>query len=147
MAFSPHFGRRWSGKGTSMNLGFIENKTYDEISVGDTAWTEHVLTTEDAMAWASISGFTAVLDSEGLTDRAVSSMLPTGPNMWCASLISGLIATKLPGPGCSLKSVSLAFHSLIRVGERIRVKIEVTAKEDSTKTITFDCDASNDAGT
>ena len=47
-----------------MNLGFIESKTYDEISVGDTARTEHVLTTDDAMAWASISGFTAVLDSE-----------------------------------------------------------------------------------
>jgi phosphate acetyltransferase len=130
-----------------MNLGFIENKTYDEISVGDTAGTEHVLTTEDAMAWASISGFTAVLDAEGLTDRAVSSMLPTGPNMWCASLISGLIATKLPGPGCSLTSVSLAFHNRIRVGERIRVKIEATAKDDSTKTITFDCEAKNDAGT
>ena len=130
-----------------MDLGFIENKTYEEISVGDTAATEHVLTMEDAMAWASISGFTALSDSEGLTDRAVSSMLPTGPNMWCASLISGLIATKLPGPGCSLKNVSLAFQNRISVGERIRVKIEVTAKEDSTKTITFDCDASNDAGT
>jgi phosphotransacetylase len=130
-----------------MNLGFIENKTYDEISVGDTARTEHILTTEDAMAWASISGFTAVLDSEGLIDRAVSSMLPTGPNMWCASLISGLFATNLPGPGCSLTNVSLAFHNLIRVGERIFVKVEVTAKDDSTKRVTFDCEASNSVGT
>src|ERR1039458_1151405 len=129
-----------------MNLGFIENKTYDEISVGDTARTEHVLTMEDAMAWASISGFTAVLDSDGLIDRAVSSMLPTGPNMWCASLISGLFATNLPGPGCSLTNVSLAFHKLIRVGDRIFVKVEVTAKDDSTKKVTFDCEASNGAG-
>ncbi|MGO9775658.1 MAG: bifunctional enoyl-CoA hydratase/phosphate acetyltransferase [Terracidiphilus sp.] len=130
-----------------MNLGFIENKTYDEISVGDTARTEHVLTTEDAMAWASISGFNSILDSDELIDRAVSSMLPTGPNMWCASLISGLFATNLPGPGCSLTNVSLAFHNLIRVGERIIVKVQVTAKEDSTKSLTFDCKASNGAGT
>jgi phosphotransacetylase len=129
-----------------MNLGFIENKTYDEISVGDTARTEHVLTTEDAMAWASISGFNSILDSDGLIDRAVSSMLPTGPNMWCASLISGLFATNLPGPGCSLTNVSLAFHKLIRVGDRIFVKVEVTAKDDSTKKVTFDCEASNSAG-
>ena len=130
-----------------MALGFIENKTYDEIAVGDTASTEHVLTTEDAMAWASISGFTAVLDSEGgLIDRAVSSMLPTGPNMWCASLISGLFATNLPGPGCSLTSVSLKFHNLISVGERIFVKVEVKAKDDSTKLVTFDCEASKGAG-
>ncbi len=129
-----------------MNLGFIENKTYDEISVGDTARTEHVLTTEDAMAWASISGFNSVLDSDELTGRAVSSMLPTGPNMWCASLFSGLFATNLPGPGCSLTNVSLAFHNLIRVGERILVSVEVTAKDDSTKRVTFDCKASNSAG-
>ena len=38
-----------------MNLGFIESKTYDEIAIGDTASTEHVLTTDDAMAFASIS--------------------------------------------------------------------------------------------
>ncbi len=129
-----------------MNLGFIENKTYDEISVGDTAGTEHVLTMEDAMAWASISGFNSILDSDGLIDRAVSSMLPTGPNMWCASLISGLFATNLPGPGCSLANVSLAFHKLIRIGDRIFVKVEVTAKDDSTKRLTFNCEASNSAG-
>jgi len=128
-----------------MALGFIENKTYDEIAVGDTASTEHVLTTEDAMAWASISGFAAVVDSEGLTDRGVSSMLPTGPYMWCASLVSGLFATSLPGPGCSLENVSFSFHHRIRVGERIHVKVEVTGKDDSTRIVTFACEASNDA--
>ncbi|MGD0904876.1 MAG: hypothetical protein ABR924_18210, partial [Terracidiphilus sp.] len=130
-----------------MDLGFIENKTYDEISVGDTARTEHVLTTDDAMAFASISGFRSVLDPEELIDHAVSSMLPTGPNMWCASLISGLFATSLPGPGCSLTNVTLEFHNLIRIGERILVKVEVTAKDDSTKKVTFDCKAKNSAGT
>jgi phosphotransacetylase len=124
-----------------MDLGFIENKTYDEISVGDTARTEHVLTTDDAMAWASISGFTAILD------RAVSNLPPAGPNMWCASLLSGLFATKLPGPGCTLTSVTLKFHNRVRVGERILVKVEVTAKDDSTKMVTFDCAASHDTGT
>jgi phosphotransacetylase len=66
--------------------------------------------------------------------------------MWCASLISGLFATNLPGPGCSLTNVSLAFHNLIRIGERIFVKVQVTAKDDSTKSVTFDCEASNSAG-
>jgi len=130
-----------------MDLGFIENKTYDEISVGDTARAEHVLTTEDAMAWASISGWTAVLDSDGTTDRPMSSRLPTGANMWCASLISGLFATKIPGPGCTLTSVSLEFHNRILVGERIHVQVEVTAKDDSTKRVTFSCEASNDSRT
>ena len=53
-----------------MNLGFIESKTYEEISVGDTAKTEHVLTTDDAMAFASISGFDSVLKTDELIERA-----------------------------------------------------------------------------
>ncbi len=128
-----------------MNLGFIESKTYDEISVGDTAGTEHVLTTDDAMAFASISGFHSMLNSDELIDRA-GGIPPTGPNMWCASLISGLFSMNIPGPGCTLTNVSLSFHNRIRVGDRILVKVQVTGKDDSTKNVTFDCEATNGAG-
>jgi phosphotransacetylase/acyl dehydratase len=129
-----------------MDLGFIESKTYDEISVGDTARTEHVLTTEDAMAFASISGFHSVLNSDELIDRD-GGIPPTGPNMWCASLISGLFSMNIPGPRCTLTNVSLSFHNRIRVGDRILVKAQVTSKDDSAKRITFDCEANNGAGT
>ncbi len=129
-----------------MNLGFIESKTYDEISVGDTAGTEHVLTTDDAMAFASISGFDSVLNSEELIERA-GGVPPTGPNMWCASLVSGLFSMNTPGPGCTLTNISLSFYNRIRVGDRILVKVCVTGKDDSTKTVTFDCEAVNGSGT
>jgi len=129
-----------------MNLGFIESKTYDEISVGDTASTEHVLTTDDAMAFASISGFHSVLNSDEQFDRA-GGIPPTGPNMWCASLISGLFSMNIPGPGCTLTNISLSFHNRIRVGDRILVKVQVTAKDDATKSVAFDCEAHNGAGT
>jgi len=128
-----------------MDLGFIESKTYDEISVGDTARTEHVLTTEDAMAFASISGFHSVLKADELIERA-GGVPPTGPNMWCASLVSGLFSMNIPGPGCTLINISLSFQNRIHVGDRILVKVEVTAKEDATKVVTFACEASNGAG-
>lgn len=129
-----------------MNLGFIESKTYDEISVGDTARTEHVLTTDDAMAFASISGFNSVLKSEELIERA-GGIPPTGPNMWCASLVSGLFSMQIPGPGCTLVQISLSFHNRLHVGDRILVNVEVTAKEDATKLITFACEAINHKAT
>ena len=128
-----------------MNLGFIESKTYDEILVGDTARTEHVLTTDDAMAFASISGFDSVLNSAELIERA-GGVPPTGPNMWCASLVSGLFSMNIPGPGCTLTNISLSFHKRIRVGDRILVQVQVTSKDDATKTIYFDCEAKNGAG-
>jgi phosphate acetyltransferase len=128
-----------------MNLGFIESKTYNEISVGDTARTEHVLTANDAMAFASISGFHSVLKSEELIERA-GGVPPTGPNMWCASLVSGLFSMNVPGPGCTLTNISLSFQNRIHVGDRILVKVQVTAKDDASKIIKFDCEANNGAG-
>ncbi len=128
-----------------MNLGFIESKTFDEIEVGDAARTEHVLTTDDAMAFASISGFTSVLNQEELIQRA-GGIPPTGPNMWCASLVSGLFSMNIPGPGVTLTDICLSFHNRIRVGDRILAKIEVTSKDPATKTVNFDCEAHNGAG-
>ena len=128
-----------------MNLGFIESKTFDEIEVGDAARTEHVLTTDDAMAFASISGFNSVLNQEELIQRA-GGIPPTGPNMWCASLVSGLFSMNIPGPGVTLTDICLSFHNRIRVGDRILVKIEVTSKDPATKTVSFDCEAHNGSG-
>jgi phosphotransacetylase len=53
----------------------------------------------------------------------------------------------IPGPGCTLTNVSLSFHNRIHVGDQILVKVQVTAKDDSTKRVTFDCEASNGVGT
>ena len=128
-----------------MNLGFIESRTYDEIAVGEIATTEHVHTMNDAMAFASISGFNAMLNSDEIIERA-GGVPPTGPNMWCASLVSGLFSMNIPGPGCTLTNISLNFFNRIRVGDRILVKVQVTAKDAATKIISFDCEASNGAG-
>ncbi|MDR3739259.1 MAG: bifunctional enoyl-CoA hydratase/phosphate acetyltransferase [Terracidiphilus sp.] len=128
-----------------MNLGFIESKTFDEIAVGDTARTEHVLTTDDAMAFASISGFNSVLNQEELIQRA-GGIPPTGPNMWCASLVSGLFSMNIPGPGVTLTDISLSFHNRIRVGDHILVKVEVTSKDEATKIINFSCEAHDGNG-
>ncbi len=129
-----------------MNLGFIESKTYDEIEIGDTAGTEHVLTTDDAMAFASISGFDSMLNFDEIVERA-GGVPPTGPNMWCASLVSGLFSMNTPGPGCTLTNISLSFYNRIHVGDRILVNVVVTSKDDATKTVNFDCEAKNGSGT
>ncbi len=128
-----------------MDLGFIESKTYEEISIGDIATTEHVFTTDDAMAFASISGFHAVLNVEEQMRRA-GGVPPNGPNMWCASLISGLFSMNIPGPGCTLTGVCLTFYHRIRVGDRLLASVKVSAKDDATKKITFDCMGKNDDG-
>jgi phosphotransacetylase len=66
--------------------------------------------------------------------------------MWCASLVSGLFSMNIPGPGVTLTNISLSFHNRIRVGDRIVVKVQVTAKDDASKLVIFDCEAHNGSG-
>ena len=96
------------------------------------------------MAFASISGFTSVLSQDEVIERT-GGIPPTGPNMWCASLISGLFSMHIPGPGVTLTSISLAFHNRIHVGDRILVKSR-SRPRTSTKVVSFDCEAHNGAG-
>jgi phosphotransacetylase len=128
-----------------MNLGFIESKTFDDIAVGDTARKEHVYTMDDAMAFASVSGFNCVLNSEEIVERA-GGVPPTGPNMWCASLVSGLFSMQTPGPGVTLTNISFSFHNRIHVGDRILVKVEATVKDEAAKQVTYACEAHNGNG-
>jgi phosphate acetyltransferase len=86
-----------------------------------------------------------VLKTDELIERA-GGVPPTGPNMWCASLVSGLFSMNIPGPGCTLTDISLSFQNRIRVGDRILVKVQVTEKDDATKKVKFDCEAMNGAG-
>ncbi|MFT4113563.1 bifunctional enoyl-CoA hydratase/phosphate acetyltransferase [Silvibacterium sp.] len=128
-----------------MNLGFVESRTFDEIALGDTARAEHVFTGDDALAFASISGFQAVLDQGELARRAGGEAL-TGPNMWCASLVSGLFSMQLPGPGVTLTGICLAFHNRIHVGDRVFVSVEVTGRDEATRQIDFACEAHDERG-
>jgi phosphotransacetylase len=66
--------------------------------------------------------------------------------MWCASLVSGLFSMHIPGPGVTLKNISLSFDNRIHVGDRILVQVQATAKDDATKIVTFDCEAHNGSG-
>ena len=128
-----------------MDLGFIESRIFEEVAIGETAMTEHVLTADDAAAFASISGFPGVLNVDEQTERA-GGVLPMAPNMWCASLISGLFSLNVPGPGCTLTDVHLTFYNRIRMGERLKVRVEVISKDEATKNIRFHCEGVSAAG-
>ena len=99
-----------------------ENKTYDEISVGDAAEMERLCAADDLFAFAHCSGNHNPLH---LSDDGTAK----APQMWVASLISGLLGWRLPGPGVALEQVSMHFLGLAAAGETLRAKAEVVAKE------------------
>ncbi len=117
----------------------IENITYDEITIGQSATLKRTLTNDDIILFCAMSGDVnpSHFEQAGRQHRIV------GHGLWGASMISALLGNELPGPGALYKSQTLTFKTPVGLGDTITVTITVTAKNDADKSITFDCQARN----
>ena len=80
-------------------MEFIENRTFDEINVGDTALLERTLTEQDIKLFAVMSGDInpAHVDPEYAMSSRFREVI--GHGMWSGALISTVLGTDFPGPG------------------------------------------------
>lgn len=117
----------------------IENRTFDEIKVGDEASLQRTLTWQDVELFAAMSGDVnpAHIDEEFARSDMFHKVIAHG--MWGGSLISTLLGTELPGPGTIYISQSLHFHHPIGLNDTVTVTVRVTDKEDARKRVTLDC--------
>jgi phosphate butyryltransferase len=102
------------------------NRTYDEISPGDSATAQRTLTPNDLLVFAHASGNLNPLhlegrQGEGDDDEAVA------PSMWVATLLSAVLGNTLPGPGTLYKAQAVRFAGRAHVGDTLTVT--VTARE------------------
>ena len=112
-------------------MEYIENRTYDEINVGDTATLERTLTEQDIKLFAVMSG--DINPAHVDPDYAMSSRFREviGHGMWSGALISTVLGTEFPGPGTIYLGQNLRFRRPVKVGDTVTIK--VTAKEKGEK--------------
>ena len=106
----------------------FENRTYDELKVGDTAEITRLCTADDLYVFANASGNFNPMHlpkHDGDGDGVVEAI---APSMWSGSLISAVLGNQLPGPGTLYLSQSLDFVGRAHVGEELRACVEVTEK-------------------
>ncbi|HEY7540823.1 MAG TPA: bifunctional enoyl-CoA hydratase/phosphate acetyltransferase [Methylomirabilota bacterium] len=108
----------------------VENRTFDEIRVGEGASLTRTLTAEDLRLVVAGSG----------------DVDPAHVEVWGATLIVTLLATKLPGPGAIALSQHLHFRRAIGLGDTVTASITATAKDPATHRVSFDCRCVNQAG-
>src|SRR6266700_1886355 len=127
-------------------MDMIENRTFDEIKVGDTASLIRTLSRKDIELFAVITGDInpAHVDEEYARSDMFHKIVAHG--MWGASLISTLLGTKLPGPGTIYLGQTLSFHHPVTLGDTITVTVTVTAKEMERHCVTFNCACTNQRG-
>ncbi len=126
-------------------MQMIENRPFDEISVGDAATASHVLTAEDIDLFAAISGDInpAHMDAEYAGATIFEGVI--GHGMWGASLISAVLGTELPGPGAIYLSQTLKFKRPVRLGDRVTAEVRVREKRDGRRVV-LDCECRNQDG-
>ena len=122
-----------------MSMDYIENQTFDEIEVGETASLVRTLSREDIELFAIMSGDVnpAHVDDEYARSDMFHKIIAHG--MWGASLISTLLGTKLPGPGAIYLNQTLRFRAPVSIGDKITVSVTVVAKDAEKHRVTLDC--------
>ena len=125
---------------------FIENRTYDEIAVGDTATLVRTLRPEDIQMFAIMSGDInpAHVDPEYARSSMFREVIAHG--MWGGALISTVLGTQFPGPGTIYIDQTLHFARPLRVGDTLTVTVRCDRKFDHNKHMILDCTCCNQDG-
>ena len=127
-------------------LEFIENKTFDEIAVGDTASLQRTLTPRDIQLFAVMSGDVnpAHVDPEYAAKSLFHEVIAHG--LWGGSLISTVLGTLYPGPGTVYIDQTLHFSRPVTIGDTITVSVTVKEKFERTRHVILDCQCVNQEG-
>jgi len=125
---------------------FIENLTYDEIKVGDSASLTRTLKPEDIQLFAVMSGDVnpAHVDPEYAKSSMFHEVIAHG--MWGGALISTVLGTQFPGPGTIYIDQTLHFSRPVGVGDTVTVTLTAKRKFDHNHHIVFDCTCTNQDG-
>ncbi|WP_346797853.1 bifunctional enoyl-CoA hydratase/phosphate acetyltransferase [Halomonas sp. Bachu 37] len=125
---------------------FIENRTFDEIQIGEQASLEKRLTMEDIKLFAIMSGDInpAHVDDDFAKSSRFQEVIAHG--MWGGALISTVLGTQLPGPGTVYLGQTLKFKAPVTLGDVLKVSVKVTAKDADRYQVSFDCWCENQTG-
>jgi phosphate acetyltransferase len=132
--------------GAKEMLEFIENRTYEEIAVGDSAMLVRTLRPEDIQMFAIMSG--DINPTHVDPDYARSSQFRevVAHGMWGGALISNVLGTQFPGPGTVYIDQTLHFSRQVRIGDTITVTVTCQRKFDHNHHVLFDCACTNQDG-
>ncbi|MEX0386083.1 bifunctional enoyl-CoA hydratase/phosphate acetyltransferase [Spiribacter onubensis] len=121
----------------------IENRTYEEMAVGDSATLEKRLTMDDIKLFAVMSGDVnpAHVDEEFARSSRFHELIAHG--MWGGALISTVLGTQLPGPGTIYLGQTLRFRGPVTLGDKVRVTVTVREKLDEKRHVVFGCECRN----
>jgi phosphate acetyltransferase len=127
-------------------MELIENRTFDEIQIGDIAKLERTLSEQDITLFAVMSGDLnpAHVDPEYAMSSRFREVI--GHGMWSGALISTVLGTVFPGPGTIYLGQNLRFRRPVRVGDSITIKVTAKEKDAAKGKVVLDTECVNQDG-
>jgi phosphate butyryltransferase len=107
-----------------------QNRTYDELEIGETASLTRILNANDLFVFAHASGNinpVHIPDIDWTGDGKKDD--PVAPSMWVGSLISSVLGNVLPGPGTVYRKQTFNFRAPVHLGDKLTASASVSAKE------------------
>ena len=126
----------------STTADFIENRTFDEIQIGQTAELERTLTRDDVALFGKVSGDLNPIHTDAAYAVESGARGVVGHSLWATSLISSLLGNVLPGPGTVYVSQDSNFHRAVDLGDTLTARIRVRERREG-RVVLFDCEVRN----
>ena len=110
---------------------------FEDLSVGLSAVFTKTISEADLVLFAGVSGDTNPLhlDEEFASNSRFGARIAHG--MLSASIISAVLGTKLPGPGCVYLSQDLKFLAPVKIGESICARVTVEELSPGSQRVTL----------
>ncbi|HEX7073421.1 MAG TPA: bifunctional enoyl-CoA hydratase/phosphate acetyltransferase [Hyphomicrobiaceae bacterium] len=124
----------------------LENRPFDDITIGDSASVTKTLTRDDIALFAVVSGDLNPTHLDDTSAEASPMRRVVGHSLWGGGLISGLLGTRLPGPGTVYLAQNLRFHHRIAPGDTLTAKVTVREKRPKANVVVLDCSCTNQDG-
>jgi phosphotransacetylase/acyl dehydratase len=124
----------------------MENRTFAEIAVGDSASSVRTLQQQDIELFAAATGDVnpAHLDPVFAATDLFHRVIAHG--MWSGGLISAVLGTRLPGPGTIYLSQDLHFLAPVGIGDTITTTVTVTELKPGKGRVVLACKCVNQHG-
>ncbi|MCX7945756.1 MAG: bifunctional enoyl-CoA hydratase/phosphate acetyltransferase [Hydrogenophilus sp.] len=125
---------------------WIENVTFAEIAIGQSASLSRTLRPEDIQLFAALSGDLNPTHIDPEYAKSSQFREIVGHSMWGGALFSAILGTQFPGPGTVYVRQNLTFHRPILIGDTLTARVVVRNKFTHNHHILFDCTAYNQDG-
>jgi 3-hydroxybutyryl-CoA dehydratase len=122
-----------------MHDAFPTNLTYEHLEVGQAAQIVRVVSDNDVLAFAHISGDHNPVHLDDTFAKATRFKGRIAHGMLTAGYISAVFAMKLPGPGAIYVSQTLNFRAPVRIGDTVVTEVAIKELYPTKRRILFAC--------